>query len=453
MRLKFTKTTFLNLAHPDAGKRLTVYDTEIPKLALRVTHAGTKTYYIVKRTGASMSWLKLGTFPEMTVEQARTEAQKVLGEFAAGANPGEARRAIRREPTFFEVFEQLLLEKRKRDGSHLAESTRRGYREVLNLYLNPIKAKKLSEITRTDVKSIHTKTTKHSPAQADRALAIISSVFSFAADLEIFEGLSPARRIQKNPAPSRDRFAQAGELPQLFAAIIESPLCDYFLLSLLTGARRSNVQAMAWRDLDLVNGLWRIGMTKNGTPQNVPLSPEAIEVLKTRKERAGNSPFIFPGSGTTGHLVEPKKAWATILRKASTRRLLDHLEEKGLLSEEERQNADQLVLNAPAQALRNYQRLANDVKLDPAHYDLTDLHIHDLRRTLGSWQAKTGASLPIIGKTLNHKTHQATLIYARLDLDPVRESVNTATQAMLGAAGAKKSARNVEPEAPDSDAV
>ena len=75
---------------------------------------------------------------------------------------------------------------------------------------------------------------------------------------------------------------------------------------------------------------------------------------------------------------------------------------------------------------------------------MTDLRIHDLRRTLGSWQAKTGASLAIIGKSLNHKTHQATAIYARLDLDPVRQSVNTATQAMLEAAGVKKAAAVVK---------
>ncbi|WP_341325690.1 hypothetical protein [Methylotuvimicrobium sp. KM2] len=39
-----------------------------------------------------------------------------------------------------------------------------------------------------------------------------------------------------------------------------------------------------------------------------------------------------------------------------------------------------------------------------------------------------------IGKSLNHKSTQSTAIYARLDLDPVRESVNRATAAMLNAA-------------------
>nr|WP_223842372.1 tyrosine-type recombinase/integrase [Methylotuvimicrobium alcaliphilum] len=63
-----------------------------------------------------------------------------------------------------------------------------------------------------------------------------------------------------------------------------------------------------------------------------------------------------------------------------------------------------------------------------------DLRIHDLRRTLGSWQAKTGASLLTIGKSLNHKSTRSTAIYARLDLGPVRESASRATAAMLNAA-------------------
>lgn len=440
MKLKFTKTALLALKPPETGKRLAVYDTEIPKLTMRITPAGSRTFYVVKRAGANMAWVKLGTFPDMTVEQARGEAQKILAEFATGANPAAARRAVREEPTFAEMFEQFLAGKRKRDGSPIGERTKRDYSDVLRLYLEPIKSRKLSHITRQDVKAIHAKVSQKSTAQADRALAVVSSVFNFAADLELFGGTNPASRIQKNPAPSRDRFAQAAELPYLFSAIAESNLSDFFLLALLTGARRSNVQAMAWRDLDLDARIWRIGMTKNGTPQNVTLSPEAVAALKARKRSTGTSPFVFPGEGKTGHLVEPKKAWAAVLLRASLRRLLDHLEGLGKLTAEERQQADQHVATAPAAAAKRYQSIAAALKIDPALYDMTDLRIHDLRRTLGSWQAKTGASMAIIGKSLNHKTHQATAIYARLDLDPVRQSVETATSAMLEAAGLKQSA-------------
>ena len=182
------------------------------------------------------------------------------------------------------------------------------------------------------------------------------------------------------------------ELTPFFTALSESTneiMRDFFLLALLTGARRANVSAMRWADIDLVAGVWRIAKTKNGTPQTVTLSPEAVTVLESRK--AGGGEFVFPGEGTTKHIVEPKKAWATLLKAAG----------------------------------------------------IENLRIHDLRRTLGSWQARTGASLPIIGKSLNHKTHQATAIYARLDLDPVRQSVNTATAAMMEAAGLKKKAEVV----------
>jgi integrase len=68
---------------------------------------------------------------------------------------------------------------------------------------------------------------------------------------------------------------------------------------------------------------------------------------------------------------------------------------------------------------------------------LDDVRPHDLRRTLGSWQAAAGVSLPVIGKSLGHKNQATTAIYARLNLDPVRAAVDTAAAAMLAAASAQ----------------
>lgn len=385
--LKLTKTLLAGLVAPAAGKRVVVYDTETPKLAMRMTHTGVRAFYVVKRMGGAMVWLKLGTFPDMTCEQARNEAGKVLGEFAKGENPAAVKRAVKAELTFGEAFDDFLERKRKRDGTPISDKTKRDYKDLLRLYLDGIKGKKLSAIERNEIKAIHAKTTKKSAAQADRVVAVVSAVFTFMLAQERFSGQNPATRIQKNPAPSRDRFLQADELTPFFKALSESSneiMRDFFLLALLTGARRANVSAMRWSDIDLAAGVWRIAKTKNGTPQTVTLSPEAVTVLESRK--AGGGEFVFPGEGATKHIVEPKKAWATLLKAAG----------------------------------------------------IENLRIHDLRRTLGSWQARTGASLPIIGKSLNHKTHQATAIYARLDLDPVRQSVNTATAAMMEAAGLKK---------------
>ena len=439
-KLKFSKTALLALPLPEAGKRVAVYDTDVPKLAMRITSAGSRTFYVVKRSGAQMAWVKLGVFPEMTVEQARVEALKILGEFASGANPAAARRAIREEPTFSDALADMLANKTKRDGSPITERTKKDYLDTMRLHMKGIANCRLSHISRSEVKAIHVKASKKSARQADKAVAIISSVFNYATDMEHFKGDNPAARIKKNAIVARDRFAQAAELPYLFAAIAESSLSDFFLLSLLTGARRSNVQEMAWRDIDLESRVWRIGMTKNGTPQNVTLSPEAVTTLTNRKSTVGNSSFVFPGEGKTGHLVEPKKTWGAVLLRASLRRLLDHLEGQGRLTAYERQQTEAQISAAPVTSYKRYRAVADGLGIDPALYDMTDLRLHDLRRTLGSWQAKTGASLAIIGKSLNHKTHQATAIYARLDLDPVRQSVETATQAMLEAAGIKPSA-------------
>lgn len=109
-RLKFSKTALLALAPREDGKRRTVYDAETPKLALLITKTGAKSFYVLKRVGASMAWVKLGTFPDMTVEQARIEAKLIIGEFAAGANPATAKRAVRKELTFLEVFEKFVEE-------------------------------------------------------------------------------------------------------------------------------------------------------------------------------------------------------------------------------------------------------------------------------------------------------------------------------------------------------
>ena len=386
-KIPFTKDEIKGI-RPDQV-RVDYQDTKTAGLQLRVTPRGIKTFSFLRRINGSLERITLGRFPEVTLEQARAKIALITAEIVKGENPAKVKRAHRDEPTFAEVFDLFIPGKRKRDGRPLSERTKTDYRDSLRIHLSKIKDLKLSQIGRDDVKRIHAAATKKSPASANRALAIVSSVFNYAIDeLGIYGGSNPASKIKKNFEAPRERFAQSDEMPRLFAAMAEDPLGDFFLLALLTGARRANLQAMRKSEISLDEGIWRIPITKNGTSQSVTLSPEAVIILRNRID-ATDSDFVFPGTGKTGHLTEPKKAWARILKKA----------------------------------------------------EIENLRIHDLRRTLGSWQAKTGASLTIIGKSLNHKTHQATAIYARLDLDPVRASVNTATTAMLQAAGVKPTAQ------------
>lgn len=392
-RFRFKKREIESLPAPGAGQRATYLDTDVPGLQLRVTAAGVKTFAVRRRIrGMPPERITLGRFPGMTVEQARRQAQIVNGAIADGENPAAVKRAHRGEPTLQETFESYLDAKRKRDGSAISETTKKHYRDAVRLHMSSLMKLRLSEVTQERVAAMHAKVEKASTAQANRCRAIVSTVFNFARAKRIFAGEVPVLGVKRSQELARDRFASAEELPLLLQSIAASPARDYFLMLLLTGARKSNVLAMRWDELDLAGAAWRIPRTKNGTPQVVHLSSEAILVLKARKAERDKddapSPFVFPGAGKSGHYEEPKRAWAGVLSRAG----------------------------------------------------VADLRIHDLRRTLGSWQAKTGASLVVIGKSLGHKSQQSTQIYARLDLDPVRQSVNTATSAILEAAGVKSTA-------------
>jgi len=156
------------------------------------------------------------------------------------------------------------------------------------------------------------------------------------------------------------------------------------------------VQEMRWSEINWQQNSWRIPETKNGEVQIVPLSPAAVRILEKRKAATKNE-WVFPSSGKTGHLVEPKIAWRRLLAQAAA------------IQKEE------WVKTNPDKDESEFQK-------ENPNAGFRDLRLHDLRRTLGSWQAATGASLTIIGKSLGHKSLAATQIYARLNLDPVRSS-------------------------------
>jgi len=74
---------------------------------------------------------------------------------------------------------------------------------------------------------------------------------------------------------------------------------------------------------------------------------------------------------------------------------------------------------------------------------LVDLRLHDLRRSLASFQIDAGVSLAVIGKGLGHHSQQTTAVYARLAQDPVVDAWQKGTDAILVAAGVKKTAEVV----------
>ena len=384
--LNFTKAALEKAAPPEKGKRDYYYDQREQGLVMAVTPGGSRSFYLYKRVEGRPERIYLGKFPDMSIENARKQAAKTKGKIASGKNPQTEKRAIRDEMTFEALFGEYM---EKYSKVH-KRSWRYDEREV-NKFLSHWFKRKISSITKSEVERLHAEIGKENGLyQANWLLERIRSIFNKAIDWG-WEGSNPATGIKKFKEQSRDRFLQPDELPAFFEALANEPneaARDFFLISLLTGARKSNTLAMRWKDINFTTATWRIEDTKNGDPQTIHLPTQAMEILKERKLHS-ESPWVFPGGGKSGHLADPKKAWTRILTEAG----------------------------------------------------IENLRIHDLRRTLGSYQAATGANGYIIGKSLGHRSQQSTAIYARLNLDPVRESVNKATDAMFGymeASGARE---------------
>ncbi len=381
MRFRFTKQRVEALAIPADG-RAEYRDAATPGLVLRVTAGGVKSFSLFRRVNGRPARVTLGAFPAMTVEQAQRRARELQGQIVMGIDPRTARRKAREEPTLSVLF-QFWMDTHAKLRKGTWEADQRQY----DTYLKPWAGRSLSTIKKSDVAALQLRIAETKGRYiANKVLALLRAMFNRAADIG-FDGPNPTAGIKKFPEEKRDRFLHGDDLRLFFAALASDPnaeLRDYFRVCLFVGARKSNVLAMRWEEIDFGTGVWRIPITKSGQPVVVPLVGPVMQLLQARKASNG-SPWVFPSRGRTGHLVEPKSAWKRIIERAG----------------------------------------------------LCDVRPHDLRRSLGSWMAMTGAGLPIIGKMLGHSQPTTTAIYARVAVDSVRAAAEAATAAMLQDGGLK----------------
>ena len=391
-KMQFTKARIAAL-EPVPGKRITVYDEGQKGLCIRVTPAGAKAFYCVRRVKGKVEWVRIGDAAAVTIETARTRAAEIINDIARGTNPAEQKRIRKAEMTFSDLFSEWVKDCKARDKKSLSKD-----QDNYRLHLQGLARKKLSDIQRNEIRKLHsTLSVKSGKFLANRVLALVRALFNFGIrTLDIPNLTNPAAGLKMNREESRDRRLHPDEMPKFFEALAaeENPdMRDYVMLSLLTGARRSNVLAMTWAEINMERRTWTIPGSKAKAKDNitVPLTTAAIEVLQARAEATGAQGWVFPGSGATGHLVEPKKGWQRLLQRAG----------------------------------------------------IEDLRLHDLRRSLASFQIDAGVSLAVIGKGLGHHSQQTTAVYARLAQDPVADAWQKGTDAILVAGGVKSTAEIV----------
>jgi integrase len=488
-KINFSRAALAGLPAAPAGKRTYCSDTKEPGLLLCVTAAGAKSFQVYVKVGGRPVRVTLGRFspslpdsvelprdcshndflansPEMNVRMARALAARVKIDLKAGVNPADTKRAKRSEMTLGELFEEYV-------SRHLIPHGKKrivDIRENFERYLGQLPAERkkkhgkerektpgavnwqnrpIGTITKAEVQRLILDLGREGcHSAANRALTLIRSMYNRAIEWGFFDKSNPAAGIKKFRMNSRERFLHSDELPRFFKSVAEEPskdIRDYVLLSLLTGARKSNVLGMRWADLNLDRALWivRGQESKNGEPMSLPLMPEAIAVLLGRKPTEA-AEFVFPGRGKTGHLQGAKKGWKRVLDRAELNELTARIQAAGHEFEwpalrkktiGPRGRSRGPLYESMTDSLARARVTAAALKIDVVGARMDDLCIHDMRRTLGSWQAATGASLVVIGKSLGHKGYESTQIYSRLSLDPVRESMQTATKAMLAAGG------------------
>jgi integrase len=308
----------------------------------------------------------IGPVSAWSVDAARAEAQRIITELRA-ADP-----ALRQAPTTMsevvELYTKFLKSRKAKDTEYMETIT--------NLYWPHLRPLKLTDIKVFRLQEHHDKLAeKRGPGAARYAIACLSTLFNYAIRKELAT-YNPAVKVDVAGKTSREVFLDEYEISVMRECLGEMAPTPraYFLMALLTGARRENLASMEWGEIDLESATWIVPAekSKNSRAIEIPLVPEAVELLRGR--RSLDSRWVFPAP--SGGYVRGIDDWVKNLRQRMR--------------------------------LRGVEK----------HFT-----VHDLRRTFATRLAATGASLPVIAQALGHRGLSCVGIYARASTDTVRAAL------------------------------
>lgn len=381
------------------------YDDTLKGFGVRVTSGGTKAFFVEKLIERKLCRITLGRYPELTVEMAKNEAKKLLGQIAMGIDPvAEKRTAQMRQVTLNDVFNDYLQVRKS-----LKQTTITNYKQILNKAFSNWGDNPLISITKDKIAKQHEKLGHaHGEAYANLAMRILRALFNFAAgQYEDSQGKSlitenPVKRLSQTRAwyriERRQTFIKSHELAPWYEALKQltnTTLQDYLLLILFTGLRRQEAATLQWNQIDLRGKTLTVLDTKNHEPHTLPLSDFLLELLQLRNETRTNE-YVFAGTGLAGHIVEPRKQMAKITQ-------------------------------------------------------LSDIHftVHDLRRTFITIAESLDIPAYALKRLLNHKmANDVTAGYIVADVERLRKPMQLITEYILKCMGVIKSAEviAIQPE-------
>lgn len=312
-----------------------------PGLCLNITETGAKSWILRVTIGRNRRHIGLGSYPEISLAEAREQALFLKQKIRSGIDPVEERRIERaalleeekQRITFQQAFERYFDEKVQgelKNAKHIKQ-----WQSTLTTYAFPrIGDKAVAAITIEDVLAVLRPIWHTTNETASRLRQRIEAVLDWAKVMGFREGENPARwkgNLQQL-LPSPNKVQKEARFP----AVALDEIADWFQLIgacqgmaaqalaflTLTASRSGEIRGAVWGEIDLVQRVWTVPAErmKAGREHRVPLSTAAVKLLENLPRFAGCE-FVFP-SPRNGQMSD-----MTI--SAVMRRLQDAEEAKG----------------------------------------------------------------------------------------------------------------------------
>ena len=291
-------------------------DTELKGFAVRITAGGIKSFIVEKRIGGRMKRYTLAKYPELTVEQARKEAQTHLGRIARGENPSLDRQHAKLGlVTLQQAFDDYLQARR-----NLKPKTVYSYRWIFETYFSDWHRRSIQDIQKQDIIQRHQKLgTERGPTSANIAMKMMSALFNFA--IEQYEGpdgdslvvRNPVDTLKRNkawyPSQRRQSMLTPDQLPTWNTAVNQliglpdpalAQIGVYLKLLLFTGLRRNESALLKASDINLTGKTLTCVVTKNSKPLTLPIPSPLLADLASLVEGKEPDEYIFQWSTREG---------------------------------------------------------------------------------------------------------------------------------------------------------
>ncbi len=266
-------------------------------LGIRISPKGKKSWLISYRFNGKKKKFSFGTYPEISLKDARTKAAALLKDIDSGIEPNETRRGYQDAETFSNLWEQYL---KSPSYSDKVETTRKeDQRKYDTLLRKPLGDMKLVDIRKKHLSMVLGSLAEKSPVSANRLFSLLSVLFKLALNKDLIEQHPMFGMDKPAKEKPRHRYLSKDEIKVLWPKFdtCRPNVRDIFKLTLLTCQRPGEVMGMKWSEVNLEKNIWTLPAERTKSKRHahlVPLSPQVIDILEPRK--GNKSEFVFPSN-------------------------------------------------------------------------------------------------------------------------------------------------------------